>query len=411
MTIRRTLFATASLGAILLAASAASQPLPGASAQPDAAQVISQRVASARTAGITDLDAHSPVEALAQCSAKAAPAPETRAAVPAALAAAFRAAQSYSDAQKGKGLLVMVDGVIVHESYAQGLDASSQFVSQSLHKSLLALVVLAAVEDGLIGSLDDPLGSYVPQWADDPRGRISLRQAMQMASALELFSMAGGDSRALAMNFGPDLEAAALASPLVGQPGSAFAYNNANAQLVGTALANALQRASRGRYATYLAERIWCPLGNGSAALRLDRAGGSPQYFAGVHASLRDWARIGEALRTAKIGSRPAPGNLDQIFVPSAPNPNYGLFTWLGSPADGKRRYSPGNPIFIPHSAPYRARDMAFMDGFGGQRVYVSRDARLVIARFGDISFTYDDAIIPNLVTDGLIAAGEVTLP
>jgi len=50
---------------------------------------------------------------------------------------------------------------------------------------------------------------------------------------------------------------------------------------------------------------------------------------------------------------------------------------------------------------------MIFMDGFGGQRVYVSREHKLVIARFGEVSFTYDDAIIPNLVTAALKDGGE----
>ena len=48
---------------------------------------------------------------------------------------------------------------------------------------------------------------------------------------------------------------------------------------------------------------------------------------------------------------------------------------------------------------------MLFMDGFGGQRVYIAPSSGLVIARFGEVSFTYDDAIIPNLIAGGLAPA------
>lgn len=368
----------------------------------DEAQVIQRRIAAAQSAGITEVDAYAPVEALPQCSGVRPSGPALSSDISAALTSAIAAAQSYSDSQKGKGLLVMLNGQIVHEQYDDGVHAETPFTSQSLHKSLLAMAVLAAIDDAIISSLDDPLSRYIPQWRGDPRGKISLRQAMQMASGLELYSMATGDQRALSLTFGSDIDAAAISSALVDEPGSVFAYNNANAQIVGIALANALKAANKGRYADYLAQRLWCPLGNGPAALQLDRPSGSPQYFAGVQASLRDWARVGEAVRTGRVGDQAAPAELRQMLAPSDVNPNYGLFTWLGSPVDGQRRYSAGNPLFIPHSAPYLAKDMVFMDGFGGQRVYVSRDAKLVIARFGEVSFTYDDAVIANLIIEGL---------
>ncbi|MEL7197779.1 MAG: serine hydrolase [Pseudomonadota bacterium] len=389
----------------LLAASAcmsvsATEPATAsAPAQPDEAAIIAERIAAARSAGITDMEAYAPVVRLPSCDGAGADPLGDASAFP-GLEAALAKAQSYSDAQNGKGLLVMVDGEIVHEGFADGVSSTTPFVSQSLHKTLLAMVVMHAVDEGVIASLDDPIGRYLQGWADDPRGRITVRQAMQMASGLELYSMATGDARALAMNFGTHLDKAAMGSALTDAPGELFAYNNANAQLVGAALRSALTKAGKGSYEDYLAAKVWCPAGADGGGLRYDREGGSPQFFAGVHASLFDWAFVGEALRKDEGG----------VYAPlskaSPANPNYGLFTWIGAPADGQRRYSAGNPLFIPHSAPYEANDMIFMDGFGGQRVYVSREHKLVIARFGEVSFTYDDAIIANLIVSALKGEG-----
>lgn len=367
------------------------------------AALIAKRAAVARQAKITDVEALLPVERIRGCGPRKARAWKTpRSTMSAPLQAALQKAQSYSDEHAGLGLIVMHKGKLLYERYADGIGSNTQFTSQSMHKTLLALAILTAVDDGIISSLDDGLGKYIPEWRNDSRGDITLRQAMQMASGLEPFPLAKGDPRALALLYGSNSVGTALSAQSAGPAGAQFIYKNLDAQLTGHALSNALAKVGKGRYVDYLSKRIWCPLGNGDAQVQLDRVGGSPQFFAGVNASLRDWARVGEAIRTGRLGSHPAPSLLDQMLVPSAANPNYGLLTWLGSPKDGKRRYSPDSPVSIPHSKPYLVDDIAFMDGFGGQRVYISRKAELVIARFGATNLSYDDAVIPNLLLEPL---------
>ena len=361
------------------------------------------RMAQLRTATITDTQSYGPVRKL-KASSKARPPRKALKAVPVSLRDAVAGAQAYSESKGGAGLIILVDGSVAHEAYRDGLDGDTLFASQSLHKSLLALVVGTALKDGIIPSLDIPLSQFLEEWGQDTRGRITLRQAMQMHSGLVLYSMATGSAEALELSYGQEISRAAMMSPAVEAPGSAFVYNNANAQLIGLVLSRAIKRATNEDYAAYLERRIWHPLGNGSAEVWLDKENGDPHYFAGLHASLRDWAEIGEWLRTGRLGDQ-APVDdqfLAEMMAPSATNPNYGLLLWLGAPDDGKRVYSLANPFFVPHSAPYNVDDMVFFDGFGGQRVYVSRKARLVIARFGETSFDYDDAIIPNLILESL---------
>ena len=47
-------------------------------------------------------------------------------------------------------------------------------------------------------------------------------------------------------------------------------------------------------------------------------------------------------------------------------------------------------------------QDTAFFDGFGGQRVYMSQSAELVIVRIGDVRFDWDDTALPNLAAKAL---------
>ena len=43
---------------------------------------------------------------------------------------------------------------------------------------------------------------------------------------------------------------------------------------------------------------------------------------------------------------------------------------------------------------------MVYFDGFGGQRVYVSNSADLVIVRTGDTRLDWDDSVLPNMILD-----------
>ncbi|MEH6607488.1 MAG: serine hydrolase domain-containing protein [Pseudomonadales bacterium] len=317
--------------------------------------------------------------------------------------AALTAVQDYSDAHGGKGLLVWYNGQLVARHFAENITDNTHFSGFSMHKSVLALTVLAAIEDGIIGSLDDPIGRYLSPWKDDPRGEITLRQLLQQSSGLAHYTFSSGDPRAAALGLSSAINKTALQFPLTHPPGTHFNYNNVNAQLAGMLLEQALQRSGR-TYAEYLSKRLWRPLNNNEASLWLDDEGGSPRYFAGLHAGLADWLRIGIML--AGSGEQVlSQESLAAFSAPSDLNAGYGLNVWLGGNWQPGRRYGPTTAMTVPHAEPYLAPDVVFFDGFGGQRVYVVPSAGLVVARFGEIDMDYDDSIIVNTLLRGLIDA------
>ena len=128
-------------------------------------------------ASVLDVERYRPTYALAGCATDFPEADEPGE----ALAAAIAEAQAFSDAHKGLGLLVLHEGVPVHESYGEGADVTATSASASMMKSLIGLLYGIAIEDGVIGSVDDPIGDYLEEWADDPRGAITLRQMLTMS--------------------------------------------------------------------------------------------------------------------------------------------------------------------------------------------------------------------------------------
>jgi len=202
-------------------------------------------------------------------------------------------------------------------------------------------------------------------------------------------------SKGMRLVLGSRIDELTLALPLANEPGSDFQYLNFNSQALGIAVSRALDRP----YADYLSERLWQPLGAPDAALWLDRDGGSPRLFCCLLTTARAWIQVGRLLLDeGRIdGEQILPdGWTAQMMQPSAANPNFGLHLWLGSPPDGIRAYNRESSLEATHSEPYLAPDIVFLDGAGGQRLYVVPSEELVILRIGKARLDWDDAVIPN---------------
>jgi CubicO group peptidase (beta-lactamase class C family) len=166
-----------------------------------------------------------------------------------------------------------------------------------------------------------------------------------------------------------------------------------------------LERASHQRFADLLSNALWKPLGLADAQLSLDHLGGLPRPT--IFARARDWLAIGELIygHGAYHGRRIVSAAwIKAMTTPSPLNPNYGYFVWLGSPPGTERSYGPFVSFKAKHSAPYAASDIVYLDGYGGERVYVVPSRGLVIVRTGATRDDWDDAIIPNAVIEGLAA-------
>ena len=91
----------------------------------------------------------------------------------------------YFDRQKVTGLLILKDGKILLERYQYDRGQESRFLSYSMAKSITALLVGAALDKGLIKSLDDPAENYSLTLKGTSYGATSVRDLLRMASGIE----------------------------------------------------------------------------------------------------------------------------------------------------------------------------------------------------------------------------------
>ncbi len=322
--------------------------------------------------------------------------------------AALRAAEEYAARFDSFALIVVHRGRVQSEWYRADWSPSRLTQSQSMHKTVVALMLGAAIADGHVGSVDDGIGTYLTEWATDPRGDITIRNLLNMSSGLGGYEFSlnpfARDS-AFRFLFSADRDAVVLATPLRWQPGSRFEYNDVNAQLAGMIV----ERASGRRYAQYLSMRLWRAVGGAPAMIWLDRPQGRAMTACCLLATAMDWARLGTMLEDSGVlnGEQVLPAAwIEQMIAPSAQNPGYGLFTWIGA---GIREEALASAAEIRQSDPFVAADVFMLLGHGGQRVYVSRELDLVVVRMGPFNGYeplkpgWDNAWLFNTVARGIL--------
>tara|TARA_B100001057_G_scaffold80674_1_gene75950 strand:+ start:191 stop:1351 length:1161 start_codon:yes stop_codon:yes gene_type:complete len=127
-----------------------------------------------------------------------------------------------------QALIVSHNGKILLEEYGEGYNKTDFVTSQSIAKAFYAVLFGVAIEKGLLNELDEPIKNYLPVWKDDERGKITIRNLLEMKSGLYR-SESWNEEMFLSSN---NLDFA-LNVELVNKPGELFEYNNVNTALLG----------------------------------------------------------------------------------------------------------------------------------------------------------------------------------
>ena len=265
----------------------------------------------------------------------------------------------YVRKQNVAGLIVVKDGTVLYERYELGNTRESRWLSYSVAKSVTSLLVGAAIKDGYIRSVDEPVTDYLPRLRNSAYDASSIRNVLRMASGVEWTEVYDDPQSDINRVTWPTLELYEYLrnKPRAAAPGEAYNYNTGETNLVGTMVRSAVGN----NLSTYLSEKIWKPFGmEYDAYWVLSEEGGGEFGGSSLNATLRDYARIGLfALRNGRLrnGETVLPdGWIAESITPSAGNAEYGYLWWL----NGDDAYSAA--------------------GIFGQGIYISPKEDLVIA-------------------------------
>jgi len=235
------------------------------------------------------------------------------------------------------GILALKDGEVVLERYAFGRKPEDRWTSFSVAKSVTALLVGAAIQDGYIKSIDDPVTTYIPDLKGSGYEGVSVRHLISMTSGVkwnEDYTDPKSDvAQASAWTGEPGMNP--LVSymrrlPREAEPGTKFVYKTGETDMAGILVANATGKA----LAEYLSAKVWKPYGMERDAIWMVDRGGMERGGCCMSMTLRDYARVG--LFTLEGGTARDKQIVPEWYIREATDQikppvegDYGYFWWI----------------------------------------------------------------------------------
>ena len=276
----------------------------------------------------------------------------------------------YMEQQRLAGLVIMQDGKIRLEEYRREFEQDDRWTSFSVAKSLVSTLVGAAIKDGHIKSIDDPLTNYIPELKGSGYDGVTVEQLLTMTSGVK-WNEDYGDPKSDVALFNNTKPVDGMDPVIVymktlereAEPGTRWQYNTGETNLIGVLVAKATGKT----ISEYLSEKIWTPYGMSQDGEWLLNEGGKEISGCCISATVRDYALFGNfVLDDGKIG--------DSSVVPDG---------WFAKA--GTKQEDIGEPGFGYGYQWWTFDDGSFAaQGIFGQGIFIDPASNLVVASNGN---------------------------
>ena len=286
---------------------------------------------------------------------------------------------TWFDRSQTQALIVQKKGRIVYERYSPDTDDGRNINAMSMTKTIVAILIGVAIDDGFINSEKDSISRYLPEIVQRPENPVTLRDLLRHTSGIKSASL---DIRAT-------LKGNPLITPLseISFDGDRlFRYDNMNYHLLSLVLRNIYKKPLN----QLIADKIWHPLKLEEASV-INTTG-----YCCVFATARSWLEIGNLFLNPKIQIVSASWLKKMVEDSVIPE-------WFYVQATGKSvSNSYGYHIYggLPNSP-----EVFWVEGMGLQLVMINPQTQTVIVRLGGIpsvlnvfSNRHDNSIIEPLL-------------
>lgn len=276
----------------------------------------------------------------------------------------------YLDRNRVTGIMIIKDEKVLLEQYQYDRNERHLFSSMSMSKTIIALLVGIAIDDGLL-SADDLAVKYVPSLASTAYSKVTVKNLLRMLSgasfdqnrdALKLngqtwFDREGRPGEKAIQNF----------SDVKAEQGTEFNYAAGDTFVLGLVLRAATKRS----ISDYMSEKIWKPIGAESDARWIVDRDGVEVAHMGFNATLRDYAKLGMML--ANDGIFNGKQIVSKKFLLEATDPE--LQPAVNRPIVNGKNIGYGYQTWIH---PFTTRTFALY-GHYGQSIFIQPETKTVI--------------------------------
>ena len=270
--------------------------------------------------------------------------------------------------------VVVYDGRIVAERYANGANRDMQLESWSMGKSITGTLIGRLIQMGAL-RLEDR--APVPEWrksADDPRAKIRVMDLMRMSSGLRFSrgspeDLPGYHDHDLIYTGALDAFEFVTTRPLQFEPNTFGRYRNTDPLILGLIIRDAV-RARGEEYLTWPQRALFDKIGIRRQVLETDPYGNF--LLSGYdYGTARNWARIGMLYVNDGVWN-------GERLLPE------GFVRFVSTPAPAWRDSSYGGMVWVNGRGTWPVpRDAFAFRGAGGQETYVIPSRRVVVVRMG----------------------------
>lgn len=282
---------------------------------------------------------------------------------------------------KSVAFVVIKNDSILHEQYWEGYSDTSHSNSFSMAKSWVSLAIGAAIQDGHITSIDQPIADFLPEFKEGKKATITIKHVLMMSSGLNWTESYWNPLASTTEGYyGTELRTYIRNLEVEEPSGKVWKYKSGDTQI----LSYVLKAATGKTLSDYISEKFWIPMGAENEAFWcLDHKGGDEKAYCCLNSNARDFARLGKLM--LQKGRWKGKQIVPESYIEECHSPNmldwkdgkktthYGLHWWILPPQNGMH--------------PYYAR------GIKGQYVLVIPEKNAVICRLGKKRGPKDDGI------------------
>ncbi|HSZ24971.1 MAG TPA: serine hydrolase [Cytophagaceae bacterium] len=281
--------------------------------------------------------------------------------------------RKYLDSIETVALLIVKNDSIQYEKYWDNYSDSSYSNSFSMAKSYISALVGAALKEGKIKSIDQPVCDYLPEFCEGEKKQITIRHLLMMSSGLNWEEgYSSPFSPTTEAYYGTDLKKLMAGLKPSEEPGKIFRYKSGDTQI----LSFVLEKATGKFVSDYAQENLWEPLGcERDAIWSLDKDNGYEKAYCCINSNVRDFAKFGKLyLDSGRFEGKTI---IPQEYLLNSIQPNL----LPDGDLDMKKSNFYGYQWWIIPD--YKGHFVFYARGILGQYIIVVPDQKMIIVRLG----------------------------
>ena len=294
--------------------------------------------------------------------------------------------------------VIIKDSTLLFEQYWEDYSPESHSNSFSMAKSIVSLTIGAAIDDGFIKDVDQPVSDFYPEFQGYNGKPLTLRHLLTMSAGVDFDEAYSSPfSPTTKLYYGDDLQQIAFGMKEIEEPGVNFIYQSGVTQL----LAFIVEKATGENISSYVSRKFWTPMNAEEDALwSLDKKDGIEKAYCCFNSNARDFARFGQLILNK--GEWNGEQLISSSYLKEATTPDTSLLF---------KEYNETNHCYgfqFWHLS-YNGMEIPYMRGILGQYIFIIPDLNAVVVRLGHKrSETRSDQHYPDDIDTWLGAAVEM---